>query len=164
MGPDGGGGGAGAALAWVGWWVVSAALWLFLVDNTHFPELVVGAGVAALGACAAVVVRQERRVILRPRLRWLVRAWRPVAAYPRDLWLLVVALPHRSRGRLVALPAPDLPDDARGAAQRVLMQTAASFSPNTYVIGTDSDAERMLVHQLVDRGRIEEDADPMGLR
>jgi multisubunit Na+/H+ antiporter MnhE subunit len=163
MGPDGGGGAIGAALAWVGWWVVSAALWLFLVDNTHFPELVVGAGVAALGACAAVVVRQERRVILRPRLRWLTRAWRPVAVYPRDLWLLVVALPRRSRGRLVALPAPDLGDDTRGAAQRVLLQTAASFAPNTYVIGTDSGAERMLVHQLVDRGRIELDADPMGL-
>jgi hypothetical protein len=161
MGPDGGGGRAGAVRAWAGWWLVSAALWLWLVDNTHVPELVVGAGVAAIAATVALVVRQQRRLVLRPRLRWLPRLWRPLAVYPRDMWLLVKALPRRRAGRFLALPAPPVADDPSGAARRVLVQAAVSFSPNTYVIGTDVDRDLVLVHQLVRIRGSELDADPL---
>jgi hypothetical protein len=154
----------GAVAAWAGWYLTSALLWLALVDNTSGPELVVGAGVSAIGASAALVVRQQRRVILRPRLRWLLRVWRLPAVFPRDMWLLVVALFRRQHGRFYALPSQQLGDVPRGAAQRVTMQTAASFAPNTYVIGTDYERDVVLVHQLVDRGNIEEDADPLRLR
>jgi multisubunit Na+/H+ antiporter MnhE subunit len=167
MGPEGGGGRIGAARAWAGWWVVSAALWLLLVDNTHVPEMVAGAGVATLAASAAVAVRQQRRVVLRPRARWLLRLWHPVlVAYPRDTWLLVLALFRRRPGRFVTVPPAATADDPRSAAELVLQQTAASFSPNTYVIGTDVDADAMLVHRLVDRGREAalSDADPLRLR
>ena len=164
MGPDGGGGRLGAVRAWVGWWVASAAIWLWLVDNTHVPELIVGAGVSILAASAALVVRQQRLVVLRPRLRWLFRLWRPLLAFPRDIWLLVKALPRRRAGTFYALSASVHGDDPRNAAQRVLMQTSASFAPNTYVIGTDVDREVVLVHQLVATGKIERDADPLRLR
>jgi multisubunit Na+/H+ antiporter MnhE subunit len=164
MGPDGGGGTAGAVRAWVAWWFVSAALWLWLVDNTHGPELLVGAGVSAIGASAAIVVRQQRRVVLRPRLRWLLRTWRPLAAYPRDTWLLVKALPRRQAGRFVALPIHVHGDDPHSAAQRVVMQTAASFAPNTYVIGTDAERNLVLVHQLVRTPSVKDDTDPLRLR
>src|SRR3954449_4647785 len=87
-GPEGGGGVRGAVLAWIAWWVVCAVLWLLLVDNTHVPELIVGAGVSAFGASAAVGVRQQRRVVLRPRLRWVLRLWRPLASFPPDTLLL----------------------------------------------------------------------------
>jgi hypothetical protein len=164
MGPDGGGGVTGAVRAWAGWWLASAALWLLLVDNTHGPELLVGAGVSAIAASATIVVRQQRRVVLRPRPRWVLRLWRPLVTYPRDIWLLVLALPRRRAGRFVALPSHPVGDDPRGAAERVLMQTAASFSPNTYVIGTDAERDLMLVHQLVRTRSIEDDADPLRLR
>jgi multisubunit Na+/H+ antiporter MnhE subunit len=164
MGPDGGGGIRGAVFAWAGWWLTSALLWLWLVDNTHVPELAAGAAVAAIAASAAIVVRQQRRLVLRPRLRWLLLLWRPLAVYPRDIWLLVKALPRRRAGRFVALESQPLGDDPRGAAQRVLMQTAASFSPNTYVIGTDVDRDLVLVHQLVPTGDPASDADPLRLR
>jgi multisubunit Na+/H+ antiporter MnhE subunit len=164
MGPEGGGGRLGAARAWAGWWVVSAGVWLWLVDNTHVPELIVGAGVSTLAATAAVVVRQQRLVVLRPRGRWLLRLWRPLVTFPRDIWLLARALPRRRVGRFYALPAHVGGDDPHAAAQRVLMQGAASFSPNTYVIGTDVDRELVLVHQLVLTGDVESDADPLRLR
>jgi multisubunit Na+/H+ antiporter MnhE subunit len=164
MGPDGGGGAAGAARAWLAWWVVSAALWLWLVDNTHGPELIVGAGVSAIAATAALIVRQQRLVVLRPRLRWLLRLWRPLVAYPRDMWLLARALPRRRVGRFYALETRLSGDDPQVAAQRVLMQAAASFSPNTYVIGTDVDNGVVLLHQLAPTGSIELDADPLRLR
>src|SRR3954471_23667985 len=164
MGPDGGGGAAGAARAWVGWWVVSAGLWLWLVDNTHVPELIVGAGVAAIAASAAIVVRQQRVVVLRPRLRWFMRLWSPLVAYVRDTWLLLVALPRRRTGRFVAVPTEAHADDPKGAARRVLTQTAASFSPNLYVIGTDVEREVLLVHQLVPTRDVKADTDPLRLQ
>jgi hypothetical protein len=163
-GPEGGGGLPGAIGAWAGWWLACAAMWLALVDNTHVPELVVGAGVAALGATAALVVRQQRRVVLRPRLVWIARMWRPLTAYGRDLWKLVRALPARGGGRFYAIPASDAADDARGAARRVLAQTAGSFAANTYVLGTDHERDLLLVHQLVPGDDPAADADPLRLR
>jgi hypothetical protein len=140
------------------------ALWVALVDNTHVPELVVGAGVAVVGATAAVVVRQQRLVVLRPRLVWLARLWRPLARYPLDTWLLVRALPRRGGGRLVAIPFDPGEDDPRGAARRVLMQAAVSFPPNTYAIGTDYERDLVLIHELVRRPDPAADADPLRLR
>jgi hypothetical protein len=163
-GPEGGGGVRGAIAAWAGWWLASAAIWVLLVDNTHVPELVVGAGVALVGASAAVVVRQQRRVVLRPRLVWLARLWRPLVHYPPGIWALVRALPRRGGGRFVAIPIEAGDDRPRGAARRVLMQTAGSFAPNTYAVGTDYDRGLLLVHQLVPTDDPASGADPLGLR
>jgi multisubunit Na+/H+ antiporter MnhE subunit len=163
-GPDGGGGLAGAAAAWLAWWLASAALWMALVDNTHVPELIVGAGVAIVAASGALLVRQQRRVVLRPSPRWLRRAHRPVVRYVADLWLLTVALRHRGAGRFVAIPIDPGADDPRGAARRVLMQTAGSFAPNTYALGTDYERKLLLVHQLTRGGDPAADADPLELR
>jgi multisubunit Na+/H+ antiporter MnhE subunit len=166
-GPEGGGGLSGAVAAWVAWWFVCAVLWLLLVDNTHTSELVVGAAVAVLGASAALGVRQQRQVVLRPRLRWLLRLWRPVAAFPRDLWLVTRALVHARRieGRFVAIPVSEARGDtAEDTARRTMIQAAGSFAPNTYVIGTDFDRDLVLVHQLVPTDDPVGDADPLRLR
>src|SRR5438094_47941 len=52
--------------AWIGWWLALAGLWLMLVDRTPRAELVLGAAVAAGGATAAVLVRAQRPVLMRP--------------------------------------------------------------------------------------------------
>jgi hypothetical protein len=164
-GPEGGGGAAGAVAAWLGWFVACAVMWLALVDNTHVPELVAGAGVAILGATAALVVRQQRRVVLRPSWRWLAAAWRPLSAYPRDLWRLARALPGRGGGRFYAVPATSaIADDPQSAARRVLVQASGSFAPNTYAIGTDYDKGLLLVHQLAPSDDPAADSDPLRLR
>jgi multisubunit Na+/H+ antiporter MnhE subunit len=162
--PAGGGGPAGAALAWIVWWELCAALWLLLVDNTHVQELGAGALVAVLGATGAVLVRAQRRIVTRPRPRWLLRLWKPVVLYPRDLVLVTLALLRRSRGRLVAVPYEPREEVAREAASRELATSAGSFAPNTYVVGADEEAGLLLVHQLVRRERAADDADPLGLR
>src|ERR671933_1991854 len=61
----------GAARAFAVWWALLAALWLALVDTVVVPELVVGAVAAAIAATGAVVVRGQRRLLLRPRAAWL---------------------------------------------------------------------------------------------
>ena len=128
-GPSGGGGRSGVVIAWVGWWVASAALYLVLVDTVVLPELVTGAVIAAIGASGATLVRAQRRVVMRPRASWLVALWRPLASYPRDLWTLTRALARReaARGRLYAVPFAHGTDDARSAARRVFGPTAGSI-------------------------------------
>ena len=171
FGPTGGGGIPGALAALALWWVLCAALWLVLVDNLHWAELVTGAVVAMLGAIAAVLVRSERAVVMRPSPLWLVKLVKPVALYPRDLALAtrvllraLLAPRNPPRGRLFAVPFEPGGDDPRSAARRVLMVSAASFAPNTFVVGGDDEAGVLLVHQLVPRDDPAADADPLGLR
>src|SRR5919206_4835110 len=90
--PRGGGGRAGAVRAFAAWWVLCAALWLALIDRIRLDELLTGVVAATIGAVAAVLVRQERQVVLRPRARWLRHAWRPMLGLVTDLVPLTRAL------------------------------------------------------------------------
>jgi multisubunit Na+/H+ antiporter MnhE subunit len=152
--PRGGGGRAGAARAFAAWWVLCAALWLALVDRTRLDELLTGVVAATLGATAAVLVRQERRIVLRPRLRWLAAVRRPLVALFADLWPLARALVLRGvlrrpgEGRLVEVPFDAVADTPRDAAFRVLTATLGSLGPNTIVVDVDTDERVLRVHQL----------------
>lgn len=165
-GPTGGGGRSGAALAWASWWSVSAAIYLVLVDTVVLPELVTGAVIATIAASLATLVRAQRRVVIRPRVGWLVGLWRPLARYPRDMWTLTRALARRHpvEGKLYALPFRPGSDDAHSAARRVLGPSAGSFAPNTFVVGLDPESGVLLVHQLVPSDDPAADADPLGVR
>lgn len=165
-GPAGGGGRRGALLAWAIWWMLSAALYLVLVDTVVLPELVTGAVISTIAASLATLVRAQRRVVIRPRLKWLVGLWRPVASYPRDLWTLTRVLARRRpvSGKLYALPFAPGSGDPRSAARRVLGPSAGSFAPNTFVVGLDPERGLLLVHQLVPSDDPAADADPLGVR
>lgn len=165
-GPVGGGGRRGAVIAWGGWWLASAALYLVLVDTLVEPELVTGAVIATVAASGATLLRAQRRIVMRPRGRWLVNLWRPVLSYPKDLWTLTRALarPGPVRGKLYALGFEPGADSGRSAARRVLGPSAGSFAPNTFVVGLDAERGLLLVHQLVPSADPAADADPLGVR
>jgi multisubunit Na+/H+ antiporter MnhE subunit len=152
--PRGGGGRAGAVRAFAVWWVLCAALWLALIDRTRLDELLTGVVAATIGAIAAVLVRQERRVILRPRARWLAGAWRPLLAFFTDLWPLARALVVRGvlrrpgAGRIVEMPFDAVADTPREAAFRVLTATLGSLGPNTIVVDVDADRRVLRAHEL----------------
>jgi multisubunit Na+/H+ antiporter MnhE subunit len=153
--PRGGGGATGAVRAWVGWWIVCAALWLALVDRVPSAELVLGAVAATIGATAAVLVRGERETVLRPRLRWLTGVPRPALALLADLWPLAVTLVGRGvlrradpPGRLVEIRFDARGADPEQAAFRVLTAIAGSVGPNTIVAEVDGDAGVLRAHQL----------------
>src|SRR4051812_6973379 len=141
--------------AWIVWWGLSAALWLALVDRTELDELLAGAGVAAAAATFAVIVRERRQVLLRPRLRWLLAAWRPALGMFRDIPPLVEALVTRGilrrdeRGKLGEVPFAAVGDDARDASYRVFTETLGTLAPNTIVVGVDRERGVLLAHQLV---------------
>jgi len=141
--------------AWLGWWVLCAALWLALVDRTALDELLTGVVAAAIGATAAVLVRQQRRQLILPRPRWAAGAWKPLLALVRDLAPLARALVRRGvlrrseTGVVHSLPFPAVEDDPRALGYRVATAILGSLGPNTIVLEIDTDARVMHVHQLV---------------
>jgi multisubunit Na+/H+ antiporter MnhE subunit len=167
-GPRGGGGRAGAVRAVAIWWVLCAALWFALVDRTRLDELLTGVVAATLGAIAAVLVRQERQIILRPRARWLTGAWRPAVGIVRDLWPLARALVVRGvlrrpeTGRLVELPFDAVEDAPHDAAFRVLTAGLGSLAPNTIVVDIDTERRVLRAHELEPTADPERGAMPLG--
>jgi multisubunit Na+/H+ antiporter MnhE subunit len=141
-------------LAWLIWWVLLAALYAVLADNPAEPELFAGAGAAAIGATGAVLVRSQRRVLLRPRLRWLRGAWGPLVRMVTDLWPLVLALVEtgvlRGPGRsgFVEVPFAAVGDDPEDTAYRALTESVGSLAPNTLVVHVDTDRGVLVAHQL----------------
>ena len=132
------------------WWVVLAALWLLLVDNTKLRELVAGAVAAALAASAATAVEERHPLRLAPRPSWLLGALRVLPRLPLGCVALTVALVRRRGGSF-----------PESVARRAFAEALDSLGPNSYVVGIDDDV--MLVHQLV-RPEDPASADPAGLR
>lgn len=127
--------------AWVTWWVLLAALYLVLADNTVWPELAVGAFAASVGATGAVLVRRHRLTLLHPQLRWLRGAWRPLLGMVTDFVPLARALLTRREGTFVEIAVQDDP------AYHALIEALGCLAPNTLVV--DVDGERALLHQLI---------------
>src|SRR5438270_4687849 len=74
------------AAAWTAGWVFAGALYLLLIDTTSLPELVVGAGAAALAATGFELAREQQTVGgLTARLRWLTTLHRPLLKVPLDI-------------------------------------------------------------------------------
>jgi multisubunit Na+/H+ antiporter MnhE subunit len=148
----------GAGRAWLSWWALLAGLWLALVDTVVVPELVVGAIAAAIAATGAVVVRGQRRLLLRPRAAWARFAFAPLGRTVTDLVPLAVALWRRGilrrdeRGALVEVPYAAVGDDPYDAAHRVFTEALGSLAPNTLVVDIERDRRTMVVHELVPTG------------
>jgi multisubunit Na+/H+ antiporter MnhE subunit len=144
----------GAVRAWAIWWVLLVALWLALVDTVVLPELVAAVVAAAIAATGAVLVRAQRRVLLRPDPAWLRGAWRPLLGTVTDLRPLLRVLWRRGirrrdeRGALLEVPYAAVEDDPRAAAHRALTEALGSLAPNTFVVDIDRDRRVMVVHQL----------------
>jgi multisubunit Na+/H+ antiporter MnhE subunit len=150
-GPRGGGGRRGEVRAWLGWWALLAALYVVLTDSRRLEELVAAGVVGALGATAAVIVRGERELVLRPRPSDVVGELRNVLRWPRDLALLATALVRRPAGRVVEMPFELTGDEARDAGRHALAVAGRSLTPNTIVIAVDEERGVVRAHELVAR-------------
>jgi multisubunit Na+/H+ antiporter MnhE subunit len=149
-GPRGGGGRRGAVHAGLVWWALLALLYLALVDSRRLEEVVAALVVGAFGAVAALLVRQERGVVLRPRAAEIAAELRTVLAWPRDLVLLARALVRRPSGRVVEAAFEATGDDPHDAARRALAVAGRTLAPNTIVIGVDEERGVLVSHRLED--------------
>jgi multisubunit Na+/H+ antiporter MnhE subunit len=153
--PKGGGGRLGALRAFVVWWVMCGALWLALIDRTRLDELMTGVVAATVGATAAVLVREQRDIILRPRARWFRPAWRQLVAFFTDLWPLTRVLVTRGvlrraeTGTIHEFTLDGTGDSPSDAAFGVFTTGIGSFGPNTIVLDIDDEDGTLRAHQLV---------------
>jgi hypothetical protein len=142
---------AGLAAAWV----FAGALYLLLIDITQLPELLVGAGVATIAAIGTELTRAQGIVGEGLRLRWLVRAHRPLLQLPADVVRVSVAAIAQlfsrkaQRGAFRAVPFHCGADKQTLETGRYgLAEALGSFAPNTIVVGVDTERELILGHQL----------------
>jgi multisubunit Na+/H+ antiporter MnhE subunit len=133
-------------------------VWLVIDDNVSEPELLTGVGVAVLATLIATLAARARTARPRVTLSMLRFAYRPLVLLVADSfrvsWVLVKTLVLRtpSSGRFRAVRYRASSDSDNDVARRVLTTWGASLAPNRYVIGIDTDAELMLVHQLGEAG------------
>jgi hypothetical protein len=135
-------------------WLLAAALYLVLIDITDLPELIVGAGAAALAATGFELAREQHTAGgLKGRLGWLLALYRPLLKVPSDVAVVsLLAVRQLLRPRAVNgvfRTAPFRRGDAGLEAGRcALAESFGSFAPNTIIIGVDSERELLLGHQL----------------
>jgi hypothetical protein len=133
---------------WLAWWILLAALYGLLADSATAQELAVGAASAAVGATGAVLVRRQRRLLLKPRARWLRSAWKPLLGVFSDLVPLVRALPARRGAGFTEIPFERGADEREDAASRALTEALGSLAPNTIVVALDERRGVALTHRL----------------
>jgi hypothetical protein len=146
--------GAPVALAWSAAWLVSAALYLLLIDITDLPELLVGAGIVTLAATGFELAREQHIAAERIRLGWLGRAYRPLAKVPADIGFVVLAAARQlvrrdaTVGEFRAVAFPKRGDDELADGRAALAESLGSFAPNTIIVGVDRERGLILGHQL----------------
>jgi hypothetical protein len=136
----------------------AAALYLLLIDITDLPELLVGVGAAMLAATGFELAREQHIASEALRIRWLARAYRPLLKVVSDSALVsaaaVAQLVERKpvRGEFLVARFGADGEDPLDTGRQALAQSLGSFAPNTIIIGTDSERELILCHQLRESG------------
>lgn len=141
---------------WLAYAIVSFCLWLLFVNTTHQHELWVGAIASIIAATLTEIVRAQPFASFRPRLSWLLQAWREpwyiVEGCAVIFWTLFKRLsrPETSVLREVVFDAGG--SESASAARRALAITYSTIPPNFIVFGIDLDKNVMLVHQMSESG------------
>lgn len=140
---------------WLSWFAVFWITWMLLVGVWVSQEIVAGLLAAAAAASVAELVRVQDMRQFRPRLRWILRAYRLPPLILSDSFVVLLALWRHVSGKqsidgaFRAFKHPVGGQGGRAAGRRALLNAAISITPNTYVVGIDEDREQVLVHQLV---------------
>lgn len=141
------------------WWVILMSFWVWIDDSIAVPELLVGAGVAVLGAALAEVAQYQADTHVRIRIEWLAKALTLPGEVGRDFGIVMRALFLQVvRGRLPASTFEAVPvrpggDTAEETTKRALLVAGTSVAPNSIVLGIDQERGEMLVHHLDTRRR-----------
>ena len=148
-------GGAAAAVAEIGWWWAAAvAIWALTLSSVPPQELIAS---AICGLPCAVAARAGRRAVSgywRPRPRWttwLLPLLVAVPAYTARLlpgtirWLVARQVPGELRE--LRVPAREPPGVA--AARHAMAILAISATPGTFVVDSDPEEDKIVIHTLV---------------
>lgn len=145
---------------------IAAGFYLLLIDTISLPELYAGAGVVVLALGAYEAARAQGLGRAEIDASWLVRGWRIIARVPAQCVVVswealaqLATLARRqsrgdgaSRGEFRAVRFMAGGDSPRDTGRRALAEALGSLTPNTIVIGVDTERDLLLVHQLRRQG------------
>lgn len=143
--------------AWVAWWMLLMAFWVWVDDSVDLAELLAGAGAAAIATSLTELVQHQSRTHLGLRANWLAAAAMLPGQVVRDTGVLLgvlwraVARGEQPPSRFALVPVDPGDDSAEGALKRALLSAGLSVAPNTFVLDVDRQRRAMVVHQLVPR-------------
>lgn len=141
-------------LAWSFAWFFAAAFYLLLIDITDLPELIVGAGAAALAATGLELAREQGIVGESVRFTWLLRVPRVLLRVPADVVVVSMAALRATidresvRGSFRSVPFACGEEQQLETGRRALAEAIGSLAPNTFVVGIDPECEVIVAHQL----------------
>jgi hypothetical protein len=148
--------------------LIGGGFYFLLIDTASLPELYALAGVALGCAIAFELAREQGFVEAQIVPWWLLSGWRVIGKIPLDIALLCwealvqVVAPRPARGTFRATEFGATSDTPGDTGRRALSEWMGSLSPNTIVIGIDSERDLVLVHQLHRQGDPKQ-LDPLGL-
>jgi multisubunit Na+/H+ antiporter MnhE subunit len=127
-------------------------LWLLFENQTNYYELLIGTGAALFGAIGTEIARRHHMARFRPRLRWVLEAWR-LPWYVLEgcaviIWVLIKHPFASEKSVLRSLPFDSGDDGAASAARRALAIAYTTTPPNFVVLSIDLVKRLMVVHQV----------------
>lgn len=147
---------------------LAVPFYLLLIDTLSTPELIAGGCAVMLSAGALKLAHAQGAGGAAYRARWLRFGWRAVLAIPRQILIVCAEIisqalePRPTRGCLRAASFGAQRDEAGDRGRTVLAEAVGTIPPNTIVIGVDTAAGVLLVHQLRRDGGSEQ-LDPLRL-
>jgi hypothetical protein len=142
-------------LLWVSWWVALFWLWLLLAGEWNREQIVAAALAATLAATVAEFARARTGFRAPMPLRLLADLPEAIGMVVVDFGILVWALlAGAARRRAVhgELITRELDRGSwidQGTGPRAWTVLLSSYSPNAYVVDVDTEARRVLVHDLI---------------
>lgn len=141
--------------SWLVWWAFLMSLWVVLDYSLAAAELLVGAGVAAVGAFLTELVAYQAASHFRMRATWLIPVFDLPGRVVRDTVIVFGALSRRlihgeePTSGFFAVTKAWGDESAQGLTRRALLVGGTSVAPNTLVLGIDRERDVMVIHHLV---------------
>lgn len=145
-------------------WIVSIGVligggfYLLLIDISSLPELYLMAGVALACGWLFLLSREQGFTEARVNPMLLAGVWRLALKIPLDIVLVCaealaqLVRPRPSRGSFRTVKFGAVKQTPQDTARRAMAEALGSVSPNTIVVGVDSESRLLLVHQLRHQG------------
>ena len=143
---------AGAEIVW--WWAAAIAIWALTLSSVPPQELIAS---AICGLPCAVAARAGRKAVggyWRPRLRWAAWLLPLLVAVPADAarmlagtirWFVTRQVPGELQE--LQIPTGEPPDVA--VARHAVAILTISATPGTFVVDSDPEEDKMVIHTLV---------------
>ncbi|WP_116204704.1 Na+/H+ antiporter subunit E [Amycolatopsis circi] len=131
------------------WWLALTGLWTLTLSTPSAPELIVGAGAAAVCAVAARSARRAMNGSWHPKLDWLT--WLiplPKAAVSESVAALRTVFRRPSAGKFEKVTVPAAPR-AEHEARLAVATVVLGCTPGAMVVASPPDRTDVVIHRML---------------